>query len=181
VPKNISFALTTDQIRNRTKTVTRRLGWKSLKPGQILNACVKCMGLKPGEQIQRLGQIRVVDVTFEPLDTMLQSSGYGRGECEMEGFPAMTGKEFVEMFKRHMKCDDETEVTRIEFEYVDAEPDGPKFKFIEFNPRRKARGAEAARVACDGSWLWMSKRDVELNIRDFGPHPELLKALESYK
>jgi hypothetical protein len=119
VPRNISFALTTDQIRNRTKTVTRRLGWKNLKPGQILNACVKCMGLKPGEQIQRLGQIRVVDVTLESLDTMLQSSGYGRGECEMEGFPGMTGKEFVEMFKSHMKCSDETEVTRIEFEYVD--------------------------------------------------------------
>ena len=84
----------------------------------ILNACVKCMGLKPGERIQRLGQIRVVDVTFEPLDAMLQSSGYGRGECEMEGFPDMTGKEFVEMFISHMKCRPETEVTRIEFEYV---------------------------------------------------------------
>lgn len=65
MPRNISFALTTEQIRNRTKTVTRRLGWKNLKVGQVLNACVKCMGLKPGEQIQRLGQIRVVDVTFE--------------------------------------------------------------------------------------------------------------------
>jgi hypothetical protein len=61
------------------------------------------------------------------------------------------------------------------------ETESVEFEFIEFNPRRKARGVEAARVACDGEWLWMSKRDIELNIRDFGPHPELLKALESYK
>jgi len=59
--------------------------------------------------------------------------------------------------------------------------DCPDFKFIEFNPRRKMRGADAARVEVDGSWLWMSKRHIQLNIRDFGPHPELLKALESYR
>ena len=59
--------------------------------------------------------------------------------------------------------------------------DCPTFEFIEFNPRRKSRGAEAARVSTGGLWLWMSKRDIENNIRDFGPHPELLKALESYK
>jgi hypothetical protein len=59
--------------------------------------------------------------------------------------------------------------------------DCPAFEFIEFNPRRKSRGAEAARVSTDGLWLWMSKSDIENNIRDFGPHPELLKALESYK
>ena len=66
---------------------------------------------------------------------------------------------------------------------VDTQNNGesPEFKFIEFNPRRKARGVEAARVAVDGEWLWMSKRDIQLNIRDFGPHPELLRALESYK
>ena len=59
--------------------------------------------------------------------------------------------------------------------------DCPEFEFIEFNARRKSRGAEAARVAAGGEWLWMSKRDIQNNIRDFGPHPELLKALESYK
>lgn len=59
--------------------------------------------------------------------------------------------------------------------------DCPDFKFIEFNPRRKQRGAEAARVEADGEWMWMSKKDIQNNIRDFGPHPELLKALEAYK
>jgi len=59
--------------------------------------------------------------------------------------------------------------------------DCPDFLFIEFNPRRNARGVEAARVSCGGDWLWMSKSDVESNIRLFGPHPELLKARDAYK
>lgn len=61
--------------------------------------------------------------------------------------------------------------------------DCPSFVFLEFNNRRKSRGAEAARVQIsdNGYWLWMSKRDLQLNIKDFGPHPELLKALEQYK
>lgn len=119
MPRNISFALTTDQIRDRSKTVTRRLGWKNLKPGQILNACVKCMGLKPGEQIQRLGQIRVVSAVPEPLVAMMRDETYGKAEAEREGFPQMDGKQFVEMFCQHMGGNCEQEVTRIEFEYVD--------------------------------------------------------------
>lgn len=75
------------------------------------------MGLKPGERIQRLGQIRVVSVTFEPLSAM--TGEYGRSECAKEGFPGMSGLEFVAMFKHHMKCVGLTEVTRIEFEYLD--------------------------------------------------------------
>ena len=45
------------------------------------------------------------------------------------------------------------------------------------------RGADAARMQVDddGDWLWMSKRDLQRNIKDFGPHPELLKALEHYQ
>jgi hypothetical protein len=31
--KHMSFALTTSQIRNRTKTVTRRMGWATAKRG----------------------------------------------------------------------------------------------------------------------------------------------------
>jgi len=91
MPRNISFALTTDQIRNQTKTVTRRKGWKFLKPGQTLNACVKCMGLKPGEKIERICQIRVVKVSFEYLSAM-NHSAYGDHEAAREGFPELTGK-----------------------------------------------------------------------------------------
>jgi hypothetical protein len=58
------------------------------------------------------------------------------------------------------------------------------FKFIEYNPRRAMRGKEAARVAVidDGEedWLWMSERDIARNIKEFGQHPELLKARLAY-
>ncbi len=121
MPRNISFALTTDQIRNRTKTITRRLGWKNLQPGQILNACVKCMGLKPGDKIERLGQIRVVSATQEPLWKLITNEAYGKAEATREGFPDMSGNDFVTMFCDHMRPlhGVATEVTRIEFEYVD--------------------------------------------------------------
>lgn len=60
--------------------------------------------------------------------------------------------------------------------------DCPPFRFIEFNPRRAGRGVEAARVQVDddGEWLWMSKKDIRNNMRDFGQHPELQKALDAY-
>lgn len=121
MPRNISFALTTEQIRNRTKTVTRRLGWKNLKVGEILNACVKCMGLKPGEKIERLAQIRVVSVRSEVLTAIYfkHKGSYGNSEAAKEGFPNMTGVQFVEMFCKHMGVDTDAQVTRIEFEYVD--------------------------------------------------------------
>lgn len=57
------------------------------------------------------------------------------------------------------------------------------FKFIEFNPRRAMRGADAARVEVDteGEWLWMNKSDIRKNMKQFGQHPELQKALDAYK
>ena len=119
MPRNISFALTTDQIKNRTKTVTRRKGWRFLKPGDILNGCVKCMGLRPGEKIERLCQIRVTSVRRENLlDGMLDNLDGSPGEAAKEGFPEMSGKEFSEMFCEHMGGELDQEVTRIEFEYV---------------------------------------------------------------
>lgn len=56
------------------------------------------------------------------------------------------------------------------------------WRFIEFNPRRAARSVEAARVEVDpdGEWLWMSRSDIKNNIREFGDHAELQKALVAY-
>jgi hypothetical protein len=61
--RNISFSMTEPQFLDGSKDVTRRMGWLRIKPGDVLNACRKCMGLKPGEKIVRLGQIVVVSVT----------------------------------------------------------------------------------------------------------------------
>lgn len=59
------------------------------------------------------------------------------------------------------------------------------FEFIEFNPRRAMRGADAARVRAihdDGSddVLWMSKSDIAKNMMAFGRCDELVKAHDSY-
>lgn len=118
--RNISFSLTTEQIRNRTKTVTRRLGWKNLKTGTLLQGCVKCMGLKRGEHPEKLAIIRVVSVYTEPLNSLTVNLKYGMNEMILEGFSNMQQpEEFVRMFRDHMNCRADQEVTRIEFKYVD--------------------------------------------------------------
>jgi len=68
----MSFALTTAQILNREKRVTRRMGWLNLKPGDRIRAVKKAMGLKKGESIEELAVLKVIDVRREPLDRMLR-------------------------------------------------------------------------------------------------------------
>lgn len=123
MPRNISCSITTEQVRTRIKTVTRRTGWLNLKPGEILNACVKCMGLRPGEKIERICQIRVVSVRREPLRRMMDDVRYGFTETTLEGFPEghiyHFPPHFVDMFCRtHRGVTPDSEITRIEFEYM---------------------------------------------------------------
>lgn len=61
------------------------------------------------------------------------------------------------------------------------------FTFVEFNERRAMRGAPAARVDVHdssdpegGGWLWMSRRDITLNIKAHGDCPALQQALAAY-
>jgi hypothetical protein len=107
--RNISFALTTKQFLDGSKTVTRRLGWRDLRPGDRLMACKKCMGLGRGEKIVRLGVIEVVSVRVEPLSAITDA------DVVREGFPDLLRLEFVAMFMREMKCSADASVTRIEF------------------------------------------------------------------
>ncbi len=112
MPRNMSFALTTEQFNNRTKTVTRRAGWQFLKAGDVVQGCKKCMGLKPGEKLERLGLIRIIDVRREPLDAIKKD------DVIREGFPDYTVSSFVLMFCLHMKGGPGQFVTRIEYEYL---------------------------------------------------------------
>lgn len=109
----ISFALTTQQVRDRTKTVTRRLGWRSLKVGDLLQGAVKCQGLKKGEHPEKICVVRVTKVNRETLDFLTKD------DVVLEGFPEMEPHEFVTMFCEHNKCQPNARVTRIEFEYVE--------------------------------------------------------------
>lgn len=122
--RNISFSLTTEQVRNHTKTVTRRLGWNNVKPGELLQACVKCQGIKKGQHPEKICVIRVKSVNRERLDSININgnlSSYNRCplcECRDEGFPGMFPGEFIRMFCDHNGCNPDDLVTRIEFEYV---------------------------------------------------------------
>jgi hypothetical protein len=127
--RNMSFALTTQQILDRSKTVTRRVGWNFLKPGDLIQAVEKGQGLKKGEQVKKLAVIRVKDVRREALDAITD------GDVVAEGFPEMSPLDFVVMFcaSHRLKewqgwpelrdstrqCVPTDQVTRIEFEYVD--------------------------------------------------------------
>jgi hypothetical protein len=113
--RNISFALTTPQFIAGTKDVTRRLGWASVVPGDRLCACEKCQGIPKGGSLVRLGVIEVLHASRQPLQRMIELPKWGREEAIREGFPDMTGAEFVEMFCSHMKCLPSETVTRIEF------------------------------------------------------------------
>lgn len=122
MPRNISFALTTEQFLDGSKDVTRRMGWLMLvgKAGVELQGCRKCMGLKPGEKLERLRRIETVDVRREKLSRMIDEPSYGLEEVRREGFPGMDPADFVEMFcASHDGCTPDAEVTRIEYRYVD--------------------------------------------------------------
>lgn len=112
MPRNISMAATVPQVKNRTKTVTRRIGWKYLKPGTILNCVEKSMGLQPGQKVKRICQVVVTRVNQEPLSDVSDL------DVKKEGFPDMTREQFIKKFKSVYDVDEETKVTRIEFEYL---------------------------------------------------------------
>lgn len=114
--RNMSFAMTTEAIKNGTKTVTRRYGWKFLKPGDVVRPVMKAMGLKKGEKVTPLrGPIRIVSVRREPLLAIVKETN----GAAVEGFPHMSEYEFVDMLCKHYRSDPVDKVTRIEFEYTD--------------------------------------------------------------
>jgi hypothetical protein len=115
----MSFALTIRQVEDKSKDITRRMGWLHLKAGDPFQPVKKCMGLKPGEKITQVGSaVHTVSTRREPLRRMTDDLEYGRLECHREGFPNLTPAEFVAMFcATHKGCTPETMLTRIEFRY----------------------------------------------------------------
>lgn len=109
----MSFSTTVDQIRKETKTVTRRLGWKFLKPGDEIMAVVKCLGLRKGDKIEKIRPLSIVNVNRQVLYLNISEE-----EVIKEGFPDMSSLDFVKMFCKINKCDEFVELTRIEFKYI---------------------------------------------------------------
>jgi hypothetical protein len=116
--RNMSFFKTVDQIKRHQKFVTRRIGWKFLKPGDIVQACVKCQGLKKGEKIKKIAVIKIINTWFEPLDILIADSDYGFDEMVKEGFPGMVVPAFIKMFCEMNCCKPSTNINRIEFIYI---------------------------------------------------------------
>jgi hypothetical protein len=113
MPRLMSVSLTEPQVVTRTKTVTRRLGWLMLKPGDRLTLCRKVMGRKKGEPLVRVAEVEVVSVRRERLDAITID------DVVSEGF-GMSPSGFVEFFCRtHKGCGPDTIVTRIEWRYLD--------------------------------------------------------------
>lgn len=128
----MSVAMTTDAVIERRKTVTRRKGWwtdkngrRLLHPGDTLTLCRKVQGRKPGEPLERLAEVEVVDVRRESLVELLGGefpwwTEYGREEMTREGFPGRDPHWFVaELFTKAQGIGMTDEVTRIEWRYLD--------------------------------------------------------------
>lgn len=107
----ISFSMTVAAFLENRKTVTRRLGWRTLRAGDVLMGVEKAQGLKRGEKVRRLGALEVVSVRREPLAAILDEEG----GTTAEGFPDLTAPGFVELFCAANGCGEDTPVTRIEF------------------------------------------------------------------
>jgi hypothetical protein len=115
--RRMSFALTTEAVKHRTKTVTRRLGWAFAKPGDRYLAVDKLRT----KNAQKLAVIEVVDVREERLHTITDA------DVAREGFVGRDRSWFLRMFIGelcHAIPEDLAEVNplvrRIEFRYVDA-------------------------------------------------------------
>jgi hypothetical protein len=110
----MSVSFTEQAVRDRTKTVTRRKGWLTLKPGDRLVLCRKVMGRKPGEPLDRIASVEVVDVRREPLYWITTD------DVAREGFPGMSVDAFVdEFFVKAQGMSLSDEVTRIEWRYIE--------------------------------------------------------------
>lgn len=116
----MSFMLTIHGFRSRRKTVTRRLGWWELKPGDRVMGCEKCQGRRAGEPLVRMGEIEIVSAVTERLDALsTRPIAEALEELRKEDFPNLTVPEFIDMFcGSHTGCRPHTEINRIEFRYV---------------------------------------------------------------
>ena len=135
MPRRMSVAMTQQQVRDRTKTVTRRKGWwldkhgrHLVKAGDHLVLVDRVMGFKKGERATVLAEVEVVSVRRERLSdlawTTRLTSDYrwAKREVTLEGFPDMEPTEFVRRYfldAQGMSPIDN--VTRIEWRYLDDE------------------------------------------------------------
>jgi hypothetical protein len=114
----MAFSMTVQQMRDGTKDVTRRLGWKFAKPGMRFLAVSKSQGRRKGERPEVFGPKEATEVSRVPISPITQE------EVKREGFPHLTPEQFVSMFCTHNGCTPDKVVTRIAFKAVKETDDG---------------------------------------------------------
>jgi hypothetical protein len=116
MPRLMSVALTTPQVIDRSKTVTRRDGWRFLKSGDRLTLCPKVMGFRRGEHPERIVDVEILSVRRERLDAITAEDVAAEGF----GMTGMTPAGFVSFFcGTHKGVRPDSEVTRIEWRYLE--------------------------------------------------------------
>lgn len=125
----MSTSLTEQAVRERRKTVTRRIGWQTLTPGTRLTLCRKVQGRKRRdgtvEPLERLAEVEVVDVRREPLwditddDIAREAVDPALFEERYTDTGQPTTGAWVAWFCEQMNVMPDTTVTRIEWRYLD--------------------------------------------------------------
>ena len=117
----LSVSHTKEQVRARTKTQTRRLGWwedkngrRLVVPGDTLTPCEKVTGRRKGEPMVRICDVRVTAVRREPLNHI----AFHPGDVAAEGFPNWSPYDFIAFFCDTFKVPSTRDVTVIEWEYL---------------------------------------------------------------
>lgn len=128
----MSVALTEDAVRERQKTVTRRLGWRAAEPGMPLTLVRKAMGrsrrlpdgTKVVDPLVVIAHVEVVSARWEPLnmitDDDVRREGFRPGDLD-EWWGETEADRFVEFFGASMRCAHDTPVNRIEWRYLEPE------------------------------------------------------------
>lgn len=110
MPRLMSVAYTEAQVRDRSKTQTRRVGWRMLKAGDELTLCPKVMG-RQGAPLDRIVTVEVTEVRRERLVDI------GLADVGAEGFPDWSPGEFVAFFVSMFNVPPTTELTVITWRY----------------------------------------------------------------
>lgn len=129
----MSVALTEDAVRERRKTVTRRIGWRAAEPGMPFTLVRKAMGrshrLPDGTRVVDplviVAHVRCVSTRWERLDAITDDDVTREGFTaeDLADYPGDTlAAQFVAFFCSKMRCTPSTQVNRIEWEYVPAPP-----------------------------------------------------------
>ena len=94
--RHMSFTRTPQQMRDGTKTVTRRHpdAWATLKPGDSVQPVLRTQGLQKGERHEFLcPPIEIVSNGIQPLSAITAD------EVIREGFPDLTVHEFCALLR----------------------------------------------------------------------------------